>query len=560
MKRLACGAIVAAIIAGFLLGAGRSLSLPGLYHEESTEAVYGLEIALGLPRTPVPWTLRLGGTAWPLHVPHSYDFSAFGIYLCAFAFALGGVSVESLRWSALLVAAGLLGALYELGRRWFSPGVALAACALLASHPTFVIWARAGHYVHEIFSAAFALVAAALVARWHDSRSAAALYAGCFVLGASANVSTKSLAFILALPAAYLAWAPRASLPTRRQAATAAACAVLGALNPILYAASGSELLGTLLGALAEPTPAGVDNLDVLANLSLRLAQLPVVLDGYRAAQEPGSHAHVPGARTAYMAALAAVPALAAAAGPGPARRRLGLLATVAAALFVQVCFTPMGLSVQHLAVLLPFFALAVPAGLDALARSPRIPGQARTALRAVSAAAIAALLAGQLRADAAYLSGLERSGGRGHWSDAINAAARHLAETGAARAYCLEWALANNLRVAGGGRFDVVELYRFGHASDDKLRARFAAAIRESGARFVAFDESVPTRGPRSENWRAFQEAVSTADRELVVEREFRDRAGAPIVRVYRARPAEAARVRRRLASDLRAAPTSGP
>jgi hypothetical protein len=132
-------AVLGLIACLFLFAASRELSLPALYYDESFNPIYGMELALGLPRTPTDWAISFGGDSWPLRSYHTREFHAFDIYWSALAFRVGGVSVATLRWAALLISTALLASFYGFCRTWFPKRVGLAACALLAAHPAFLI-------------------------------------------------------------------------------------------------------------------------------------------------------------------------------------------------------------------------------------------------------------------------------------------------------------------------------------------------------------------------------------------------------------------------------------
>ncbi len=270
-----------AVLALFLFAGSRALDLPGLWPDEASDAVLGMEVALDLPRSPSDWRVELGGRSYPLRTRHPYDFSAFNIYASALAFELGGVSVAVLRFSALLVCAAGLAALYALALPALGAAGAFAAALLLALQPAYLLHARLGYFAAETFLVLPGCAALALAFGWRRTRRPAALCAAAFVLGASLNITTKALALVCAYPPLFWALLPRPERPSRRLLAAAAACGALGAANFILFNAThGLEIGRSLLEALAAPTPAGVDNAAWGANLLTRLGQLGSLFAG----------------------------------------------------------------------------------------------------------------------------------------------------------------------------------------------------------------------------------------------------------------------------------------
>lgn len=524
MKRLPGWAVPVLIAGLFLAAASRELSLPGLWNDEALDASMGMEVALGLPGTPTDWALPIGSRALPLRVEHPYDFAAFGIYWSALAFRVGGVAAETLRFSALLLAAAALLAFYGFCRRAFSPRAAAAACALLAAHPAFLVWSRVGYFASEIFLIFFAALALYLGALWRERRAPWALYAACFALGFSANCTTKALAFLVALPVVFYLWAPRSWRPAPRQASAAAGFLALGALNPLAFCLANGVILRSFARALTGPTRAGVDNLAFGANLATRLSQLRGVLSGESAAWQAAGPLGV-SASPVVWACAAALPVLAwraARAKSDGVRRSCGALVTLCALLFLETCLTPMALNPQHLLVALPFLLLAAAAALDML------PAAASLLLAA-------GLLACEARVDAAYFSALERTGGAGMWSEALDDAARYLDGAGVRRPLCLSWGLSRNLYLASAGRVTPVALQEGrGRAAD--LRERLDQALRDPASRYLAFADAVQNPGQRAGVVLEFRRAADAARKRLVVERAFSDRTGAPVLLVYKA------------------------
>lgn len=534
-------AVVIVLVGLFLCVAARSLRLPAPWPDEVNDPSYGMELALGLPRSPSDWQFSLGAKTWPLRVQHPYDFSALSIYWSAAAFRLGGVSVEVLRASELAVGVGMLAVFYALCRLWFSWEIGLWAGLLLALNPAFVIWSRVCYYVIELPLAFLNLSALLLVALWHRGRRPALLYAGCFVWAFSLNLTTKALAFLLAYPVLFVLWVPRRSWPSRRQAGTAAVFAVFGAVNPIAYSAvRGMPIIKKLMIALWAPTQAGVDNAALLPNIFIRVQQLRDVLSGVI----PLDHA-APGLLAAPILSGLVLAAMLALVLRGDLRRRkVGFVLSLMGLLFMQTAFTPTSHDARHVMVLWPYPLLAAALGLAALREEIDARFSSRWSALKLGPGTLAAwlLLAAALvssaRVDAAYFSGLRDPGSRGLWSEAVYDVARHLDERAPRRLISLNWGLERDIYFLTHGRVKPEAVYNdFPQASDRHpfYRKRFFDTNHAYLAYFGDYGRDAVTVG---NNLSSFQKLAGDAGRRLLTERIFRTGAGDPFCGVWRVEP----------------------
>lgn len=536
MRAARAWAAAAAIAGAFLLAGSRHLDAPGLNLDEGIETSFGMELALGLPRSPTDWSVSLGGRAWPLRAPHPYDFSAFTVYWSALAFRVGGVSALTLRWAGLAAAALVLLFFFGFCLEWFGPGTAALATALAAAHPAFLLPARCSFYFAELFVLLPETAALWLLSVWHRRRAPWALYLGCFLWAAGLNVSIKALAFFVAAPLAYALTARQKELPSRAQACAAAGCAALGALNPLLFTLKDPGLARELLSTLASPTKAGVRNWLLLRHAVLRAGHLMEMLGGAPASVFAGPAPAVDRlSQAAFAAAFLALAAACRRRGARGERRAVSGVLLLVAALAGSTCLTPRMLTPHHTLICWPLPLLVVALGVERAARAlpRRFPYRA-----AIPAALAACLLASEARVDAAWLSRLAQTGGDGLWSDAVTGLAAYLDQNGIRRPAAMAGGLSENLYVLTSGRVQPVEEFVFGSRADPySVRARWRSLVSDPKARLLLLAEGVDPVRTRALRLK-LRNALLASRRHLVVEKAFADRAGAPVYLLCSARP----------------------
>jgi hypothetical protein len=529
-------ALVAALVALFLLLGGLYLDRPGLAHAESLDAFYGMSIAGRLPQTLfVDWGVRLGGYLWPLRIPHPYDFAVFDLYWAALAFKLCGVSVAVLRGACLCLGAAVLVLFYALCRAWLGVPAALAAAALLAVNPAFLAGSRVAYWAMEIQLLVPETAVLLLFTVWHRSKKPWALYAGAFVWGLATCVTTKSTAFLVAYPVLYLALVPRDRRPSARQTAAAAAFAALGAADFLAFnAAHGLLIVKALTGALRGRTAAGVDNHAVLANAGKRLLQLARMLQSGFSGSFTG-----PGAPRDLLLPFAFFISFAAAARRCAAERSfrgrgLVLLSLcLMPLLLLQTAFTPYGLDKQHVLVLWPWPLFVVAASLDELRL--RLDAARPRAGALASGALLAVLAASSLRADAGLLRRLAAGHQEGAWSDAVTDLTRYLEKAGASRPYCLSPLTSMPVTIISGGRVNPWNVIPEAAARP----VDYARLSGEAGALFLTADFSpgaaAGAAASADPEEAALRRAARRAGRRLILAAAFPENGRRPRFAVWR-------------------------
>jgi hypothetical protein len=425
--------------------AARGLDVPGPYYDEVIQALPSVEFLEGRTgRSSLPGSevLRLHGYPFPW-MTQAY-MGALKSQLLIPGFALAGSDLSVLRlttlaWSAL----GLLFCV-AFAQRAFGSGVALVSGLLLACDPSFLFLSR-----HDwgSFSLGFLLRCASLLlaaAWWESGRLRHALLAGAALGLGTYNKIDFALfpaAAALALLAADRDALVRVVRERRAHAVAAIATAAFVAL-PVL--ASLSELEGAA-GRLAENV-----------SLSEKTLALGSVLDGsyflrlmrvggrFDAMFELGD---VP--RGGLALALVVTGAGLAA---GAVRRRApagtALLLLCSVFLAGLLLLLPGAARAHHVMNLYPFPHWIVAVGLVALWREWRPPlGASPLGMmgrRAAAGALLLAVVGANLRVVGHTHAELERSGGRGYWSDAIVEFVEEVARSPDTRVVCLDWGFHN--------------------------------------------------------------------------------------------------------------------
>jgi hypothetical protein len=447
---MARGSLIVAVVVAWLALCAVHLALslrstPGLYYDEAIQAVPAVDFLRGHARSPaLPNVTAVDLPAGPFPWKTQQYMGALKSQLLLAPFAVFGATPEVLRRTTTIW--GLLGLLLTMlfAERLLGLAGALVAGALLAFDPTFLFVAR-----HDWGSVSLALVCRMgglwlAVLAWQRGRPALAAAAGLALglglynkIDAATTLAAAALALAVCRPDVLRAcWRER-----RREALAGLAGALAGAL-PLLLSIPAIVRAG---GALAEAS-----------SLAEKLDVARMTLDGsyFHRLMETGGHfAHmreVDSPVWAFPAAAAlAVAVLLARLREPTARRGPG-----SAGLFLTLTWlgsqlallaVPGANRVHHAMNVYPFPHLAVAAAVVALLeRWPAGSGRARTA-RGLAVAAVAALALHGGWLTLRTLAIVERSGGRGLWSDATTRLAHEL-DRPEVTLVCLDWGFHQSL------------------------------------------------------------------------------------------------------------------
>ncbi|HEY8121234.1 MAG TPA: hypothetical protein VII78_07950, partial [Myxococcota bacterium] len=201
------------------------------------------------------------------------------------------------------------------------------------------------------------------------------------------------------------------------------------------------------------------------------------------------------------------------------ARPQRGIAFVLATALLssLAIFVTPRAVRIHHVLGVYPFPQLVVAAAIVTLAGAGRSPA------RRVAAACVAALaLLGGARASLATFDTIERTHGKGRWSDAVSALAAELAADPRALAVSLDWGFDARLRFVDRGLALREPIWRLSSQSAHQTPWSFEG---DGHVRYLLWDRdfAVFTIGP------AFLDAVRELDPARVEIRRWLDRDGDP-------------------------------
>lgn len=533
-------ALLPCALALYLLLASAQLDLPGLNYDEALDAVPAMQFVLGQPLDAYA-SFTMLGREWPLTVMPYVGCTT--TYLLIPIFALFGPGLLTLRLAMVALGALTLVLAWAVLRSLFDLRVAGIAALLLAGSPAFVFWTRMGAYISlPLVPLALGLVWS--LYRWHQGGSAGHLVLAALLAGL--GLSTKILFVWLVAPLAlgWLLWPPRDArgrrdwlgpLRTTRplHLLLAVAAGLLGAAPLLAFNLLRSgETLRLLQRNLLETELYGVNNLDLLSNLRTVFAtDLVSFLDGGWFADAFGGAARSAWVVPALLVALGILAALARGRRLAHPRRVAWVLILIVA-ITAQSAVTVSSLGANHLAILWPWPQALIAIAAVGLWDLASARSWARWPLALLAGLLVLLPLGSELGAVRAYHKHLARTGGQGHWSDAIYALAADVDQPDSLPLVALDWGLKRNIQLLTGNRVVPEDGFTYSQQPDEAYR-RWAEWRLEQGpalyvehvAPYVAFGGHRPL----------LEEAAYRTGRQLLLWREYCQRDGRPVYRVYR-------------------------
>ncbi len=509
----------------YLILAGYQLGLPGLHYDEAKEAgVNAVELLTGSPVTAFrDAALVVGGMRLPLMVQ---DYiGALGVYLALPFLALTGIGVPNLRALSVLTGLAALVLMERAVTAWQRGGgppswAGITAGWLVAASPSFVFWSRQGIFVTNLMQP-FVWLMIWQGVRWLDDGRARRLILCALAAGLALYAKLLAVWVVgpFALLMAVVGW-------QRRQAEGAHPLAIAGAVLalsvPLIPLAIFNLQTGgtwTALAGNAGQSYYGVDNLNLLDNAQVRLAQLGQSLRGDHFWYLGGQAANP----VAPWLALAAT-VLGMITQP---RRMLPALALVAA-VFAASLFTISDLFVTHYALVQPLVVALAAGGLAVWLEqvAPR---------RWLAVAAIVLWVLLDVRASVLYHQALARSGGLSDHSDASYDLAYYLRYNGLGAPVALDWGMDATVRYLSAGSVRPIEI--FGYESpaepDDGFEQRLAHFLPDPNTVYLLHAPGQTVFQGRRE---AFLAAAEAAGLEAVRAEVFTQRDGTPLFELWRA------------------------
>lgn len=530
------------------------IRLPGLHHDEAQEAaLMGMQLNNGLPPVLFRNTgLNFAGRAWPLMVQ---DYiGALNVYLAWIAFAIGGVSVESLRTMTILTGIVTLITAFGAARSLAGQKAGALTVLLLAVHPTYIFWTRQGVYVTS-YTQTLALASLWLMVRWWKGGKAHNLYLAAFLMGIGL---WGKLLFIWFMGAVFIAWlllnlprwiqltrhtprnagltsedvksgVLRPTLPTKwHTILIAILCGILGLLPLILYNLKSGGTLENIFGNL-DQSYYGVDNSNVGENFRERIRQAPLVFESGHMWELGGQHPNPIAREWLYLTGGACIVAALITQEKRGVRLFIVLLVLLMVA---QSSFTSTALWFTHFALILPFMVMLGAVGALALLDILRKFLPVNFTYGILAALVVLVFALDGLSAYQ-YHRSLQKTGGLRTHSDAIYRLVDTLNQLPPySPVAALDWGISPVTETLTDGKIVPNEV--FGYASMTEADSGFSARL----APFFALDESLYILHVPSETVfqrrEAFFQAANQANREVVLMETIYTKTGDPYFEIW--------------------------
>ncbi len=451
----------------FLSATLPNLSLPGLQYDE----LYYVPPAAALLKQQHdmdyvridPSVIHLGARPFPLMF--NYYTSFLRTYVTLPVFALWGINVATVRGSSIALGAIALLFFIAFTRRLTGRlEVAAMTGVLLALDASFIA------YTHNDYVAASLMMALkgaglwALLRGWQE-RETHWLYLGALLMGLGITDRASFLWLPFSLGPTLLLVHGKTILPEVRQRLPRLKhwlfAAFAFALGAAIFIAFNLATLGGTFSPMAgsfRHTTGGADNLDFFGNLYLRLQMLTDVFSGgYLSHAIAGEVAyqttdwHFSGSPLSWLVPLSfcyfVAKALMRLMARLPVKRSMVFLLAMTALLLLFTCFTPTLHRGHQLLMLYPFpHILVVLFLLEMLVRQRMIWRFSARTLERLWVAVLLVLMLAMARPIIDYHQLLQRTGGRGVWSDAIYEIVAEADQHPERTSVCMDWGFNANL------------------------------------------------------------------------------------------------------------------
>lgn len=523
------------------------LELPGLSYDEALDAVPAMQTVLGRPLDIVS-AFELAGRQWPLMVmPYVGPTTS---YLALSGFALFDVSVTTLRVGNILLGLATLLLAWGFLRDFLDARVAALSVLLLAVNPSFIFWSRIGAIV-SLPMLPLGIAALWSLWRWYSRGRAGYALLAAFCLGLGLTTKLLFVWLWVGLAAAWLllspwlrpgrgwaAWRWPLERSTPGLLALAAAMLLLGSAPLLLYNLREQGTIQVLATNLSQTQLYGVDNRDVLANLrTVFFDDLPTLLRGAWWSG-PTGELHINRlALPAFLLAALALPLFRWRGRLIYSPRRLALFYLLIVVITAQSAVTVSALGATHLMILWPMPQALVAAALvnGAAVMLNRRP-ERRWLWLGLAGAVASLLVLAELRATWQYHQALQRSGGTGWFSDAIDELADDLDQTGDTPILALDWGFRRSLQLLTEDRINPEE--RFSYAAQPEPAVEMFINWRVTqGAALYLLHTPAATAFPGHRE--LFEDAAYRHRLVPTLWRRYEQRDGEPVIEVFTLEPA---------------------
>ncbi len=525
-------ALVAAM--GLYLGIGlANLELPGLNNDEAFEAAHAIEL---LHRTPLrsESSIHAFGRDWPIMSTHIEG--AFPAYLDAAAFAVFGVSTTTLRATQVVVGLIVFVLLWYIARTWFDDLTAVLAVVLCASSPPIVWWFRAGDLWRSWLPILALATMIALRSAWvSGDRRQLGLGALFFGLG----VTTKILFVWLLAPVVLTL----VLLPDRVKTVNRLTnFGLRGLVGGVLGSAAGLlpflvhnfpdvPTIRFILSNVHQTELFGHRNLDLLTNLHSQVVDFLRVMGGDTLAYSAPTGLPVGAALFVAALVLSASRCLAAGAANMPDfAERLFLTLTIPAVIPLSTISTS-HIGAGYLFFVLPFAWLLVAVSIRDLCErlAGRVP---RRVGIAVVGMFVAVIVGYSTLMNVRVHESLQRTGGRGQWSDSIFRLTDVLESRYAGRPIiAMDWGFSRNVEVLTAGRLRPIEVYEHSLLPSPHFDEVSTRLSRDPDNVYLFH---APRHTAFHGRWEVFERSAKRLRKRIRKEEQLSDRTGEVVTLVY--------------------------
>jgi 4-amino-4-deoxy-L-arabinose transferase-like glycosyltransferase len=521
------------------------ITLPGPYYDEAYHGVYASWLFMGKQ---VLWGRPFAYSVLGVPILGSLGYYAgpFESYLSLFSMSLLGINIIALRIPPIFFAVATLPFVFFFVNELLGEISAFVTTLLFAVQPSLILWSRVGFYPFSIV-VFFICSSLYMFQRWLSTRKRSSLAIGAFLLGLGFETFITFAWYTVALVMTVLLL--RINTHIKKHHIFIFTAGFLIGVGPYLLPwLSGDNISFFIQYALV--SHAGVNNLNYIDNLLVRLDQLRILIDGSGFGFLGGVHSNplAIGVLTVSLLGTVVLAFLLRRKQPKVARGHLFLVAMFTL-IVIQIPVTINSLESYQLMPLIPFSLMIIGAfvgtvwnlGTAERRRIPRRTTRRRitrkppnpTAFRWLRLLLVILLLSSlflDVSTTVAYQRDLAQSGGLGSWSAAIYDAAAYLMSKNCSYVLAVDWGLSWGLLIASGGRLNVRDIFWVDGDAFRYVVNSYVQTVSSSQLCFVSW-RNIGTSFNRLDLLRTI---VASWNRSLTLDRTFYQRDGTPVIDIY--------------------------
>jgi 4-amino-4-deoxy-L-arabinose transferase-like glycosyltransferase len=459
-------------LALYLGAALYQLDLPGLNYDEAVDAVPAMQKVQG-QRVDSFSVLDTAGQQWPLMTVSFVGVTS--TYPLMPVFAWLGISVTTLRGTAVLLALISLLLVWGFLRELFDERVAALTVLLLAVSSSFVFWSRMGAWV-ALPLLPITTLTLWMLFRWYGRRRAGYLVAACFGLGLGLATHIKFLWVWIGLVLAWLLLSPwlgagrgwrRWLWPWQiagvRAWVLGIAAVLLGSTPILLYNLLNRGTFQYAMGMVATGELGRLPDLEFVKGILTRgLEALQTLLTGDWFGGKLGGPYRDPLAVPALAIGLGVILWLTIRRRLAYSVKRVALLVILLVSIVFLSAVISISESAYHLLMVSPIPPALISVAAFRLVDLTALFGRRRAVWLGFLGIVVICLVGSGLWTTWRYHVTLSRTGGEGLFSDAIYTLATDLDQPGAPQPIALDWGFRRNLELLTQNRVDPPEWYTY--------------------------------------------------------------------------------------------------